>query len=169
MAFKLDEIDVKLLSQLQNNARVSVKEISRKIHLSPNAVSARIKRLEDTDYIKGYVAILNKDKIERKLESFTGISLHQNNNFNLVSFLDSVKDIPEICSCYLVNGMFDFVLRIAVNDMEEYRKCMVNTLSKIESISEIRTFFVLDEIGSDYIVDLTHLMRKFRLKLDAVN
>lgn len=164
MSLNLDEIDIKILYQLQRNARSSIQEISKKIHLSPSAVSVRVKNLEEEGYIKNYVAILNKPRIDIKLVSFTGISLHGNCNYNLTSFLTFVKAIPEVCNCYHVNGMFDFLLHIVVPDMQEYHQCLVNTLCKIDCIKEIRTFFVLDESGADHIIDLSHLSKKFSVK-----
>ena len=164
-----DEIDIKILFLLQRNARISLREISKKIHLSFTAVRLRVKRLEDEGYIKNYVAILSKAKININLMSFTGISLHENCNYNLTSFLEFVKGIPEVCSCYHVNGMFDFLLYIVAADMQEYHNCLVNTLCKIDSVKEIRTFFVLDESGADHMIDLTHLFRRFSAKSPDVN
>jgi Lrp/AsnC family leucine-responsive transcriptional regulator len=145
----LDEIDFKILFHLQRNARISIQEISEKIDLSPSAVGVRVKQLEEDGYIKNYQAILNIPKMNRKLVSFTGISLQENCNYNLVSFLELVKGMPEVCNCYHISGMFDFLLHIAVKDMQDYHDCLVNTLCTLDCIKEVRTFFVLDESGAD--------------------
>ncbi|WEK20975.1 MAG: Lrp/AsnC family transcriptional regulator [Candidatus Pedobacter colombiensis] len=169
MPFNLDELDLKLLFHLQQNARISVQEISRKIHLSPSAVSARIRRLEDKGYIKQYVTILNKSMVDRKLMSFTGVRLNHNSNTNLESFKEFVKRIPEVINCYHVNGMFDFLLHILATDMQDYRNCLVNTLAKFESVSELITFFVLDEVGVGQVIDLTHLLIRFNRNQTGMN
>lgn len=157
MAFKLDKFDVNLLIQLQNNARISVREISHKIHLSASAVSARIRRLESEGYILQYVTILNKAMVNKNLVCFTGVSLAQNNNENLTSFTESIKEIPEIYNCYHVNGMFDFLLHMVAKDMQEYHHFLINTLSNINCVCKITTFFVLSEMDNGHKVDLNHL------------
>lgn len=164
MLSKLDEIDIKVLFHLQKGARISIQEISKKVHLSANAVSARIRRLEDQGYIKQYATILNKNMINKKLVSFTGITLHHNGNGNLSSFLEFVKDVPEVCNCYHVNETFDFLLYIVVTDMQDYHNFLINKLSLIDCISKIKTFFVLEEIGTAHMIDLTPLMNRFNRK-----
>ena len=169
MPFNLDELDLKLLSHLQENARISAKDISRKIHLSPNSVSIRIKRLEERGYIKQYVTVLNNTMLNRKLMTFTGVRLIHNNSSNLESFMEYVKYVPEITSCYHVNGMFDFLLQIVATDMQDYRDFLVNTLAKFDNISELRTFFVLNEMGAGHRIDLTHLRGRFKRNQKGIN
>ncbi len=164
MFSELDEIDVKLLFHLQKGARISAQEISKKIHLSANAVSARIRRLEAEGYIKQYATVLNKNMINKKLVSFTGITLHTNANGNLGSFLSSVKEFSEVCNCYHVNETFDFLLYIVVTDMQDYHSFLINKLSLIDCVSKIKTFFVLEEIGTAHMIDLTPLMNRFNRK-----
>lgn len=164
MLSKLDEIDIKLLFHLQKGARISAQEISKRIHLSANAVSARIRRLEDQGYIKQYVTILNKNMINKNVVSFTGITLHQNGNGNLSSFLEFVKDVPEVCNCYHVNETFDFLLYIVVTDIQDYHNFLINKLSLLGCVSNIKTFFVLKEIGTAHMIDLTPLMSRFNQK-----
>ncbi|TCC88453.1 Lrp/AsnC family transcriptional regulator [Pedobacter hiemivivus] len=161
MPFNLDELDLKLLFHLQENARISAKDISRKIHLSPNSVSSRIKRLEQRGYIKQYVTVLNNSMLNRKLMAFTGVRLIHNSSSNLESFMEFVKYVPEVTNCYHVNGMFDFFLHMVATDMQDYRNCLVNTFANIENVSELRTFFVLNEMGGGQAIDLTHLCSKF--------
>jgi Lrp/AsnC family leucine-responsive transcriptional regulator len=164
MPLNLDERDVKILCQLQQNARISVAELSNLVHLSRSAVSERIKRLETIGYIHAYAAILNKPKINKNLVSFTGIRLHSNTQGNLSSFLNEIKGSPELSNCYRINGMFDFLLHIVVADMEEYRNYLTHNLSEIENVSAIQTFFVLDESHGDHQVDLRYLLKTPRAK-----
>lgn len=160
MTFHLDKFDLNILVQLQNNARVSIKEISNRVYLSANAVSSRISRMESGGCIKQYVTILNNSMLGRNLECFTGVSLAQNNNENLVYFTDCIKKIPEVYNYYHVNGMFDFLLHIVARDMQDYHNCLVHTLSNINCVYKITTFFVLSDMEAAHKVDLSHLFQR---------
>lgn len=157
MPFDLDKFDLKLLMQLQKNARVNIKDISNKIYLSANAVSARIKRLEMEGYIQQYVTILNKSMLGRNLVCFTGVNLVQNNNEHLTLFIESIKGVPEIYNYYHVNGMFDFLLHIVIRDMPDYHRFLLRNLSSINCVYSVRTFFVLSEMEGAHKIDLSHL------------
>lgn len=163
MHSNLDEIDIKLLFHLQKCARISAQEISKKIHLSANAVNARIRRLEERGFIKQYVTVLNKNMINKKLVTFTGVTLHHNVSHNLLSFADLIKGIPEVCNFYHLNETFDFLLHIVVTDMQDYT-FVHKKLSLIDSVSNIKTFTVLNEIGTSNMIDLSPLMKRSNRK-----
>lgn len=161
MALKLDQIDISILAHLQKNARISDKDISRNIHLSPNAVAARIKRLEDENYIQHYTTVLNKSKVNRNLECFTGINLTQNNYQTVNAFLKFVNGIPEIYRFYRINSMFDFLLHIVSIDIQDYHHLLIDKLTKINCVSSATPFVVLNEAKSLNIIDLSHLFKRF--------
>lgn len=160
MPFRLDKLDLNVLMQLQNNARISAQEISRRIHLSANAVTARIRRLENEGYIKQYTTILNNAMVNRKLECITGVRLMQNNNAHMNAFLTAVKSIPEVYCCYHVNSMFDFMLHIVAIDVQDYH-CFTKTLSEINCVSRITPLIILNEMDRPNVVDLSHLFSRF--------
>jgi len=162
MPLNLDKIDLKLLMQLQSNARISNQEISRKIHLSPNAVKARIKRLEDEGYIEKYVTVLSKSKFNRNLECLTGVTLEYNNHSNLARFLDYVKDIPQVDRCYHVNNVFDFILHIVAKDVKDYHNCLIGMLSKVNCVSRTTPFIIFKEIEGANTIDLTEFLKRFK-------
>nr|WP_121272237.1 Lrp/AsnC family transcriptional regulator [Pedobacter schmidteae] len=162
MTFHLDEIDLKLLLHLQKNSRMSLRELSHEIHLSDSSVRSRIQRLETEGYIKQYTAILNKVMIKRNLVSFTGIRLKENNYSTTIYFLDKLREVPGVYNCYYVNGMFDFLLHMVVGDMQEYYNTLVHILAKINGVSRITTFFVLNEMEGEKLIDLSHLKSGYR-------
>ncbi|SMD16519.1 Lrp/AsnC family transcriptional regulator [Pedobacter nyackensis] len=163
MPHNLDEKDIKVLSQLQKNARASAHEISRRTHLSPNAVRARIRKLENKGYIKQYVAVLNRKMLDRRLMSITGISLASNSSENLKSFLEFINRVPEVSLCHHVSGTYDFLLQIFAIDMKDYHNLLVNKLGAFGEINGTFSFFVLNEVGTGHFVDLTHLLRRNNL------
>lgn len=162
MPLNLDRLDLKLLMQLQGNARISNQEISRRIHLSANAIKARIKRLEDDGYIEKYVTVLSKSKFNRKLECLTGISLKYNNYGNLLTFLECIKDVPQVCRCYHVNNIFDFILHIVAKDVKDYHNCLINILSRVNCVSSTTPFIIFNEIEGPSIIDLTQFLKRFK-------
>lgn len=161
MALKIDKIDINILKQLQNNARISDKQISRIIHLSPNAVTTRINRLENDGYIHQYTTILNKAKINRNLECFTGVNLTHNNYHTVSSFLKYIKSIPEVCNYYRINGMFDFLIHIVAVDIHDYHNLLVNKLANWHCVRDTTTFVVLNETEDGNSLDLSHLVERF--------
>lgn len=161
MPFNLDELDLKILFHLQQNARLSAQDIARKIHLSPNSVSVRRRRLEEKGYIKEYVTILDKSMLNRKLMTFTGVRLINNSSFNLESFMEFVKCLPEVINCYHVNGMFDFFLHIVATDMHDYHNFLVHKLAEFGNVRRQETFFILNEMGGGHAIDLMHLRSRF--------
>ncbi|ACU03396.1 regulatory protein AsnC/Lrp family [Pedobacter heparinus DSM 2366] len=169
MCMQLDEIDAKILFHLQKNAKIPIKEISWRIHLSQSATLARIKNLEENQYIQHYAAVLNKSKLNKKLISFTGLQLRAHAQDNLISSSRLISEFPEVINCYIVNGGFDFLLHIAVADMQEYNSFYLNALLKIKNIETVRTFFVIDELKDDNSVDLSNLFKMYSgksLRLD---
>lgn len=137
MALNLNEKDVRILTLLQENARISDRNISRKIHLSPNAVSLRVNRLEDESYIQQYTTVLNKSKLNLNLQCFAGINLKQN-NFQTV--------------------VYDFFLHIVSIDIHDYHRLFVNKLANLQCISSLTTFVVLNEGGSN-VIDINHSVK----------
>lgn len=141
----LDEIDARILFQLQKNAKMSINEMSEHIHLSESAIHARVRNLEENGCIKNYAAVLNKSMLNRKLTSFTGLQLRTHAQGNPGASLDLIRKFPEVINCYMVNGEFDFLLHIAVADMQEYHSFFSNALLKIKNVETVKTFFILDE------------------------
>lgn len=162
MSLKLDKIDLNILDQLQRNARVSIKEISRKIHLSSNAVTGRIKRLEDDGYIQRYTTVLNNTMVDKSLECFTAINLTENNHQTAASFLTYLNSIPEVYEFYRLNCVYDFFLRIITVDIYDYQNILINKLSKLNCVSGTKTFMVLSDMTGSNIVDLSHLLKRLR-------
>ncbi|MFA4869170.1 MAG: Lrp/AsnC family transcriptional regulator [Pedobacter sp.] len=161
MPLELDKLDINILTQLQNNARISDKQISRIIHLSPNAVTTRISHLENDGYILQYTAILNKAKINKNLECFTGVNLTNNNYHNVTTFLKNIKRIPEVYNFYRINSVFDFLIHIVAVDLNDYHNLLINKLSSLHCVRDTTTFVVLNEMEGGHSLDLSHLFERF--------
>lgn len=158
MALNLNEKDVRILTLLQENARISDRNISRKIHLSPNAVSLRINRLEDENYIQQYTTVLNKSKLNLNLQCFVGVNLTQNNFQTVTLFLSYLNSLPGLIQFYRINNVFDFFLRIVSKDIHDYHRLFVNKLANLPCVSNVTTFVILNEGGSN-MIDMDNLVK----------
>jgi Lrp/AsnC family leucine-responsive transcriptional regulator len=145
MLHTLDETDIRILQLLQQNARLTNKEIGEKLNKSATRVYERIKRLQDQGYIKGYVAILDHKKIDLGMISLTQIQIKDHLHENLSHFVEEIIKFEEVLECYQVSGDYDFMLRIAVKDLTAYHDFLMNKVFKIVPLGNVQSAFVLNE------------------------
>ena len=144
----LDRIDRNILVELQKNARLSNVELSKRVGLSPTPCLERVKRLEKENYIKGYQAILNPEKLEAALLVLVEITLTKTSPDVFDDFSNAVHELDVIQECHLVSGDFDFLLKTRVADMAAYRELLGDTLLRLPAGSESRTYVVMEEVKS---------------------
>jgi Lrp/AsnC family leucine-responsive transcriptional regulator len=143
---ELDIKDQKLLGFLQRDSKKTTKELSNLLGLSVTAVYERIKRLERTGVIAGYVALLNKRKINRAFAVYCHVKLSQHIKAYVIQFEREVLQLEEVQECYHVSGDYDYILKIHVADMEAYREFMVTKLTALEHIGSTQSSFVISEV-----------------------
>ena len=151
-AFSLDEKDMAILRLLQHNARITVKEISEKIHLSTTPVHERIKRMEEAGVIHQYATLVNHAKVKRSLMVICYVSLRQHNKSAGAKFIKSILEMNEVIECYSISGEFDFMLKVVAENMDAYYDFHVNKLSQSENIGHVQSVFVMG------IVKQTHVL-----------
>ena len=147
---KLDKTDLQLLRVLQQNARMTTKELAHEVNLSTTPVFERLKRLERDGIIKKYIAILDAEKLNQGFTVFCQVKLKQMNRDIAQSFVDVIKDIQEVSECYNISGNYDYLLKVHATDMRAYQSFVINTLGGIESLGSIESTFVMDEIKQSY-------------------
>ena len=148
----LDKMDLAILKLLQENARITVKEISAKIHLSTTPVHERIKRLEQNGVIKQYGALVDHAKVKKGLMVICYVSLKEHSKNAGVKFIKTINTLNEVIECYNISGEFDFMLKVVVENMDEYYDFHVNKLSEIENMGHVQSVFVMG------IIKQTHLL-----------
>lgn len=141
-----DAIDKKLLEFLQEDSKQTSKELSNKLSLSVTAVYERIKKLEKEGFINGYVAIVNKNKIERDFVVFCHIKLVKHSQDYVFKFEKEVAHLNEILECYHISGDYDYLLKVLVKDMAAFREFMVKKLTTINHIGSTHSMFVINEV-----------------------
>lgn len=142
----LDTLDKSILKLLQQNARITVKEISEKIHLSTTPVHERIKKLEQNGVIKQYVALLDGNKMRKGLTVFSYISLKQHSKTAGAQFIKAIMQMPEVVECFTISGEFDFMLKVVAEDMNAYYDFHVNKLGQMDNLGHQQSVFVMGTI-----------------------
>ncbi len=142
----LDKTDLQILRILQDNARLTTKEIAAQVNLSTTPVFERLKRLETGGYIKKYIAILDAEKLNRGFTVFCSVKLRRINREVAVEFTRIIREIPEVTECYNISGEYDYLLKILAPDMKYYQTFILNVLGQIESLDALTSTFVMDEI-----------------------
>lgn len=154
MATGLDATDIRLLAALQQNCRMTVKELASTIHLSPTPTFDRMKRLEREGYIKKYVAVLDAEKLNCGFVAFCYLKMKQHTYENSMRIMEAVKEIDEIAECYNISGDYDFMLKIYVENMKAYQTFILRILGELDCIGSINSSFVLGEVKNVHILPL---------------
>ena len=148
----LDNKDLSILRLLQDNARISVKEIAEKIHLSTTPVHERIKRMEESGVIKQYATLLDYTKVKKGLMVICYVSLKQHSKSAGDKFIKIIHQLDEVIECYNISGEFDFMLKVVAEDMNAYYDFHVNKLSSIENMGNVQSVFVMGVIKETHRV-----------------
>lgn len=151
---KLDKTDLDILRVLQNDARLTVKELAARVHLSTTPVFERIKRLEKNGYIKRYVTVLDAEKLNRGFMVFCSVKMSRLNRDIVTNFAAVIRDIPEVTECYNISGSYDYLLKIHAPDMKYYQQFLLNVLGTIENLDSMESTFVMDELKQNYGISL---------------
>lgn len=142
----LDSIDTSILGILQKNALAKLKDISAEINLSVSPTHDRIKRLEQEGYIQQYVALLDRKKMNLGLIVHCQVTLDKQTKNNFSEFEQIILQFPEVISCSLVSGNFDYYLKLVTKDVETYNKFYQENLAVLPMVAHINSLFVMDEI-----------------------
>lgn len=139
----LDDKDIAILVLLQENARITVKEIADKVHLSTTPVHERIKRMEASGVIKQYATLLDYAKVKKGLMVICYVSLKQHSKNAGNKFIKTINELNEVIECYNISGEFDFMLKVVAENMDNYYDFHVNKLSQLENVGHIQSVFVM--------------------------
>ena len=150
----LDTTDIRILQLLQENAQMTLKEISQKINLSMTPTHDRIKRLEQENVIDKYVTILNKKMVGNPMMVYCNITLDKQQKNHFEEFEQAIKQFPEVIECSVISGSFDYLLKVIVKDMNAYNEFYQKKLSDLQSVAHISSSFVMSEVKSTTVIPL---------------
>jgi Lrp/AsnC family transcriptional regulator len=151
MAHELDEIDRRILAELQRDGSLSVEQLSERVHLSRNACWRRVKRLEEDRVITGRVALVDAEKLGLGLSVFVIVRTSSHDPDWLRKFRDAVSGFPEITGVYRMSGDLDYIVRARVADVKAYDRLYQRLIARVP-LTDVSASFVMEEIKETTVV-----------------
>lgn len=143
MKHPIDDIDFQILRILQVDGRITNADLAKQVGLSAPSVLQRVRALETAGFIKEYVALLDAEKLGKKLTAFVHVSLAMHESQPIERFRKAISEIPEVIEAYNITGDYDFMLKIQVRDMRHYEILVREKITKIRGLAKLNTSFVL--------------------------
>ena len=142
----LSKVDRRILALLQQDGRLSVAEIGRRVGLTASPCADRIKRLESMGVIKGYQAKLSPEALDAGLVVFVQVRLQRTAGDAFEAFTEAIELIPEVEGCHLVSGDFDFLIKARVKDMSHYKTLLAGSLLQLPNVQESKSYPVMETV-----------------------
>ncbi|MEO2037523.1 MAG: Lrp/AsnC family transcriptional regulator [Martelella sp.] len=154
---KLDRIDIKILSELQKNGRITNVELADLVNLSPSPCLMRVKKLQKAGYISGYSAQINVAKLGETLTVFTEVTLKNHRQIDFARFQDAVERVDSCVECHLVSGGYDYLLKFVTAGIIDYQNVVEGLLDRDIGIDKYFSFVVIKSPFVKSQVPLTRL------------
>ena len=151
---QLDEIDRRILRELQQDGRLQNVELARRVGLSPSPCLRRVKLLEEAGIISRYVAVVDQARVGLKLSMFARISLTAQDAETIDHFIAAMKRLPEVVECYIMLGESDALLRVVVSDLEDYRRFQSTHLTRRNGIQTVKTDVPSETVKQSFALPL---------------
>lgn len=142
----LDDIDVRILEELQRDSCLTNVELASRVNLSPSPCLARVRALESRGFIKQRVTLLNAEHLGLNVNVFIQISLDKQVREALDTFERAIRCLPNVMECYLMSGDADYLIRVVVKDVQALERLIVDELTRIPAVSNIRSSFALKQV-----------------------
>ena len=154
---KLDRTDARILSALQADGRLSVVNLAQSIGLSPTPCARRIRQLEQSGVIEGYAAIVNPARLGLNVQAFIQVKLQQHADEIVTAFERELAKLEEVIACFATTGESDFLVYVAVPDLETLSSVVLKKLLKIPGVRDLHSSIVLETIKRSARLPLAHL------------
>jgi len=151
---QLDDIDRRILRELQQDGRLQNVELARRVGLSPSPCLRRVKLLEEAGVIDRYVAVVDQAKVGLQLSMFARISLTAQDAETIEHFIAAMKRLPEVVECYIMLGESDALLRVVVSDLEDYRRFQSTHLTRRNGIQTVKTDVPSETVKQSFALPL---------------
>ena len=146
---QLDRHDVLLLTELQRDSRQTVQQLATAAGLSATPAWKRVKEMEGAGIIRGYTALVDREKVGLSLCVLAEVNLTRHNEDDVLRFEQAVADTPQIVSCYATTGQADYVLKVLVPDIKSYEAFLHETAFKLPGVTHVRSSVVLKEVKAE--------------------
>ncbi|PTV94325.1 AsnC family transcriptional regulator [Rhodobacter aestuarii] len=153
---KLDEIDRKILAELQADGRMTNVELAKRVGISAPPCLRRVRTLEEAGYIRGYHADVNPRELGFEVQVFAMVRLHSQAEADLSAFEARCRAWPLVRECHMLNGEIDFVLKCAAPDLSTFQNFLTGELTAADNVASVKTSLVIrcakDEPGVPFDV-----------------
>lgn len=143
---QLDRMDRNIMSALAKNGRLSMSQLAAKVGLSKTPVQARVKRLERDGFIRGYAAIIDRERMGEGHVAFVQVKLSDTRSAALDAFNRSVQDVAEIEQCHMIAASFDYLLKVRTRDIASYRRVLGERISALPHVAQTSTFVAMETV-----------------------
>lgn len=155
MSRSLDAIDQRILNELQRNGRLSIVELASRVHLTKTPCSERVKRLEKSGVIKSYGAIVDPSRVNMNHVTVVHVSLVQTSDNSLEQFNEAIKDLPEVQSCLMIAGQFDYMLKVRTRDIAHFRELLGEKIAKLPGVMQTHSYAVMETVKDTTWIEVT--------------
>lgn len=153
----IDRIDRNILTQLQQDGRITNNDLAQQVGLSPSPCLRRVKALEEAGVIRRYVALVDPAAIDLSVNVFVSVTLERQAEERLEAFEAAVVRWPEVVECYLMTGESDYLLRVVVSDLAAYERFLKDHLTRVPGVASIKSSFALKQVRYNTALPLNHL------------
>ena len=143
---QLDRIDRNIVAALSRDARLSMAELGRKVGLSKTPVMARVRRLERDGYIRGYAAIVDRERMGQGHIAFVQVKLSDTRLGALDAFNKAALSVPEIEQCHMIASSFDYLLKVRTKDIAAYRRVLGERISALPHVAQTSTYVAMETV-----------------------
>ncbi len=161
-SISIDLHDLQLLALLQEDGRATNAALGEKIHLSTSQVSRRIQRLEESQVIGKYAALLSPEIVGLGVEAFTFVTLGRHGDGHSETFERAVADMPEVLDCISVTGECDYILRVVAPDLAAFSELILKQLLRTPGVINVKSNIALKKVKSTHVLPLDHLKQPAR-------
>ena len=150
----LDQIDHRILRALRANGRLSMVALGEQVGLSKTPVTARVRRLEEAGYIRGYRAELDAGKLGLEHVAFVEVRLSDTREAALQAFNTAIREIPEVEACHMIAGGFDYLVKVRTSNVRDYRRVLGEKISQLPHIASTSTYVSMESVLDQGAVNL---------------
>lgn len=155
MSRMLDAIDKRILAALQAHGRLSIVDLAEKVHLTKTPCSERVRRLERDGVITGYTALVDPGRVAQDHVTVVHVTLSQTADNSLDEFNRAVRRLPEVQSCLMIAGSFDYMLKVRTRDITHYRALLGDQIAKLPGVMQTHSFAVMETVKDTTVIALT--------------
>ena len=154
---RLDKTDIRILNEMQSDARISVAELAKRVALTPTPCARRLQQLEQAGVIKSYVAVLDQAALGLPVDAFVEVRLTREGKAEVAEFESRVHAYPEVMQCWALSGGSDYLLHVVAPDLEGYNRFLRNELLSLGCVDHVQTGFALQRVVDRTALPLQHL------------